>query len=65
MPKVSKAMIEFAQKHVTLALEAAASKARIIEDESAWSGQVWDDGPLPLIIDKDSILNCYPLTNIK
>lgn len=60
-----KQMIEFAQEHVQKALEAAAEKARIIEDESFWSGQVWDDGPLPQIVDKESILSAYPLSNIK
>lgn len=53
--KVCKAMIEFASIHVTEALNAASESVRTITDE--WGHY---EG-----IDKDSILNAYPLDNIK
>ncbi len=51
---MQKAMIEFARLHVQAALEAASVKAELKE---AYSGMVW--------IDEESILNAYPLENIK
>jgi len=52
-------MIEFAKLHVTEALKAAAEKAEAIEGWSTgFSGSAAS-------VDKESILNSYPLTNIK
>ena len=51
-------MIEFAQYHVQKALEAASEKARIIS-VLTWSDEYKD------VIDEESILNAYPLSNIK
>ncbi len=52
--KVIPAMIEFAKLHVTAALEVAANNAK-------WEWRDYEDP----IITKSSILNAYPLTNIK
>lgn len=38
-------------------LELAAENAKTREMTELWSGQVWDDGPLPICIDKQSILD--------
>jgi hypothetical protein len=54
------AMVEFARMHKKMALEKARISVRMVEDRSHWSGQVWDDGPLPLIVEAKSILECYP-----
>jgi hypothetical protein len=59
------AMVEFAKMHREKIIEEALKKVRMKEDRSHWSGQPWDDGPLPLIIDRGSILNCYPEELIK
>lgn len=48
---------EFAKLHVEAALEAAAEKATTIK--ISWGLGEYDD------VDKDSILNAYPLINIK
>ena len=53
---VQQAMIEFAKLHVEAALKEASEKARLKELEIHLS-----DGS----VDKDSILNSYPLENIK
>lgn len=34
-----------------------ANSAKTREATEFWSGQVWDDGPLPIIVDKNSILS--------
>jgi hypothetical protein len=52
-------MIEFAQYHVTEALKAAAEKAELDYD----NGRCRECGSNK--IDEKSILNSYPLTNIK
>lgn len=58
--KICKAFIDFAKLHVEAALKAAVNKAT-----------VWvDDDPVPFGgpfrgVHKDSILNAYPLDNIK
>jgi len=52
---VKKAMIEFTKLHVEAALKAAAEQAEI---ENDWDNQKGN-------ISKDSILNAYPLENIK
>ena len=44
---------EFARRHVTAALETAVQKGKITHDGYDW------------IIDQESILNSYPLENIK
>ena len=50
------AMIEFAKLHVTEALKEASENVE----------HLWDDNENELFdIDKDSILNAYPLENIK
>lgn len=49
------AMEEFAKMHVTLALKAASEKASVYADEGGYSE----------FVDEESILNSYPLENIK
>jgi hypothetical protein len=52
-------MIEFAKLHVEAALKAASEKAESIEGwNTGFSGSASS-------VDKDSILNSYPLENIK
>ncbi len=53
-----KAMIEFAKLHVQEALKAAAKRAVAKEDPSDYgTGEIW--------VDEKSVLNAYPLNNIK
>ena len=53
-----KAMIKFAKLHVEKALEAASEKAIAKENPSDYgTGEIW--------VDEKSILNAYPLNNIK
>jgi len=54
------AMIEFAKMHVEAALKEASEKAKTIyiEPDGCATGDYYD-------VDKDSILNSYPLENIK
>jgi hypothetical protein len=54
-------MIEFAKLHVEAAKEEISKKARTKSDWSGNTGSEYCD----TIVDKDSILNSYPLTNIK
>ena len=49
------AMIEFAKLHVQAALKEAAEKALVYADEGGYSE----------FVDESSILNAYPLENIK
>jgi hypothetical protein len=58
-------MIEFAKLHVQAALKEASEKVRQIEDPYAYTGNTGSEYPADYIVDKDSILNAYPLTNIK
>ena len=51
-------MKEFAKLHVKAALEAASEKAHTIHIDCGILGVIEE-------VDKDSILNAYPLTNIK
>lgn len=52
-------MKEYAQLHVQAALEAAAENAEVTEGwNTGFSGSAAS-------VDKDSIINAYPLTNIK
>lgn len=56
----SECMIEFAKLHVTAALKAASKEAEIRTEEIGGGLNIeWK------VIDKESILNAYPLTNIK
>ena len=55
---IVKKAIEFAKFHVEAALKAAAENAET-ETEHDYRGGSWD------MVDKDSILNAYPLENIK
>jgi hypothetical protein len=53
-------IIEFAKYHVKNALEAATKNANTINE-----GDYGSDGPIDhYVIDKDSILNAYPPSNI-
>ena len=53
---IKEALIESAKFHVEVALEEASKKAVPINGAGEWSY---------LYVDKDSILQSYPLTNIK
>jgi len=55
-------MIEFAKYHVKQALVAAANKAELNPLLQEFIEDSWTDGST---IDKNSILNVYPLENIK
>jgi len=67
------AMIEFAKLHVEAALEAASEEANAISSSSNITSKDKLKGVQGLIcvhlgdvsVDKNSILNAYPLTNIK
>jgi len=59
---VSHLMIEFAKMHVEAALKAASEQATN-ETDYHWNGE--DEVPVTGDMDKFSILNAYPLTNIK
>ena len=56
-----KMMIEFAKLHVQDALKAASEKVILIDDVCEVLQKHWFEE----YIDKDSILNTYPLENIK
>jgi hypothetical protein len=58
---LSKKFIEFAKLHVEAALKAASEKATTKEDVAIFAEGTYRTQ----IIDKDSILNAYLLTNIK
>jgi hypothetical protein len=68
---VLKDMIEFTKLHVEAALKAANEKATILEDgKDIGNRYFWDDyntsnKDIEYEINKDSILNAYPLDNIK
>jgi hypothetical protein len=54
----TQAMTEFAKLHVQAALEAAAENAKAREDPKDFgTGEIW--------VDKSSIIEAYPLSNIK
>lgn len=55
LKKVRKLMIEFAKLHVEAALKEASVKASVYADEGGYSE----------FVDENSILNSYPLENIK
>jgi hypothetical protein len=54
-------MIEFAKLHVESALKEASEKAKITYEYSGNTGSEYCDE----FVDKDSILNSYPLDKIK
>ena len=56
-----RAMVEFAKLHVEAALKAAADNAETKEEAFYGVDEVYSIR----VVDKDSILNAYPLTNIK
>ena len=58
---IYKAMIEFAKLHVEAALKEASKKAVLTDEVCDVLQEHWFDE----YIDKDSILNSYPLDNIK
>jgi hypothetical protein len=60
-PDIEKAMIEFAKLHVEAALKEASEKART---KDVWEGNTGSEY-CDTVIDTDSIINCYPLDNIK
>jgi hypothetical protein len=63
---ISECMIEFAKLHVEAALKEAAEKA-VMKNHNEDCHYEDEDGDFPefLVIDIDSILNSYPLENIK
>ena len=54
-PDITQAMIKFAKMHVEAALKEASENAIVYADEGGYSE----------FVDEQSILNAYPLTNIK
>lgn len=58
---VKKAMIEFAKLHVEAALKEASEKSRIKANTQQGNSMFIDD----FEVNKESILNAYPLNNIK
>jgi len=59
------AMIEFAKLHVEEALKEASEKAKTDYEYLGESGEFEDIPVYEYFVDKDSILNAYPLENIK
>ena len=59
---INYAMIEFAKLHVEAALKAADEKAEV---EEIWDNPINPSMGISYGVDKDSILNSYPLENIK
>jgi hypothetical protein len=60
------ALIKFAELHVQAALEAADNNAQvhICDWDYSWDGE--NENAVPIYgVDSDSILNAYPLNNIK
>jgi len=58
---VKKLMIKFAKQHVKAALKTASKKAECCADAIVDLGHTITEA----YVEKDSILNAYPLTNIK
>lgn len=58
---IEDAMIEFARMHVEAALKEASEKAKCCDDAIV----DLDHTIIDAYVEKDSILNSYPLTNIK
>ena len=59
---IFKAMVEFAKLHVEAALKAASEKVQLSDLLHEFIEDSWEGGPF---IDNDTILNAYPLDNIK
>jgi hypothetical protein len=59
--EIEKLFIKFAQWHVKAALEAAANGAQVTQECSGNTGSEYVD----YVVDKQSILNAYPLEKIK
>ena len=62
---VKKSMIEFAKLHVEAALKAASEKVKCGLEYSHHEGEFEDIPVYEATVDEKSILNAYPLTNIK
>ena len=59
-------MIEFAKFHVQKALEVASKEADLYDIDSASNiGNQYYGDEVTIIVEKESILNSYPLENIK
>ena len=58
---IKKAMIEFAKLHVEAALKEASKKAKCCDDAIVDLGHTITEA----YVEENSILNAYPLTNIK
>ena len=58
---IQEALIEFAKLHVEAALKAASKQAKTKEDVAIFA----EGSYRTQVVDKESILNSYPLENIK
>ena len=56
---------EYSGMQVNEALQEAYKKARIVDDPNSYCGNTGSEYPSDQIISKESILNAYPLENIK
>ena len=63
--EIHQLMIRFARLHVEAALKEASEKAKIVDDPNSYTGNTGSEYPADQIVSKESILNAYPLTNIK
>ena len=57
-PMIERCMVEFAKIHVAAALNEAANEADVEAVDADMYGVIWG-------VDVNTILNAYPLTNIK
>ena len=62
---VEQAMIEFARLHVEAQAASILKSVKIIDDPNSYCGNTGSEYPPDQIIDRNSILNSYPLENIK
>lgn len=67
---IKKAMIEFAKYHVEQALKIASEKVELYKFNDGWKAskqgiKTHEDMNYTVAIDSESILNAYPLENIK
>lgn len=60
---ISQAMIEFAKLHVEEALKQTSEKIELLDDKECWRNCSCEK-PCKMV-NKNSILNAYPLKNIK
>lgn len=58
-------MIHFAREHVEAALKESSKKVKLIKKEMKYTGVRAGGSYFTDIIDKNSILNAYPLENVK